>query len=83
MTVEEYKKLYDKIVSLSIDAESFGLGGEFDAITDEDFEKCKYIAAMYACLSDVPVRRANFIFKQKEFSEEDFDEWYDEMVTNR
>lgn len=67
-TIEEYKKLYLDIVSMSVDCDSFGL---FEDITEEDVEKCKYIAAILDCLSDVPIGRVEHIFKQKGITEED------------
>ena len=36
MNIEGYKAIYDAIVSLSVDADGYGL---FDAITEEDVEK--------------------------------------------
>ena len=43
LTVEGYKEIYEAIVALSCDADGYGL---FKHITDEDVEKCKWIAAI-------------------------------------
>ena len=62
LTVEGYKEIYEAIVALSCDADGYGL---FKHITDEDVEKCKWIAAIYEVLNDVPHSRMVHIFKQK------------------
>lgn len=71
MTVADYKKIHDMIVSLSVDADSYGL---FNKISDEDVEKCKWIAAILEMLNDVPLTRVEHIFEQKgiEFDYEEF-----------
>ena len=63
MKLEDYKAIYEAIVSLSCDADGFGL---HDGITTEDVEKCKWIAAIFNVLGDVPRRRVNHIFQHKE-----------------
>lgn len=63
MKLEDYKAIYEAIVSLSCDADGFGL---YDGITTEDVEKCKWIAAIFNVLGDVPRRRVNHIFQHKE-----------------
>ena len=63
MKLEDYKAIYEAIVALSCDADGFGL---YDGITTEDVEKCKWIAAIFNVLGDVPRRRVNHIFQQKE-----------------
>ena len=67
MTVAEYKEIYEAIVSLSVDADGYGL---FEDISDEDLEKCKWIAAICAVLDDVPRSRMEHIFKYRKV---DFD----------
>ena len=67
MTLDDYKAIYDAIVSLSCDADGYGL---YDDITNEDVEKCKWIAAICEVLDDVPVRRVKHIFEHKKV---DFD----------
>ena len=62
MTLDDYKAVYEAIVSLSCDAEGFGL---YDSITQEDIEKCKWIAAICEVLADVPTRRVKHIFEHK------------------
>lgn len=62
MTLDDYKAIYDAIVSLSCDADGYGL---YDDITNEDVEKCKWIAAICEVLDDVPVRRVKHIFEHK------------------
>ena len=75
LKLEAYTAIYDAILSLSFDADGYGL---FDNITDEDIQKCKWIAAILEVLNDVPKRRVEHIFKHKkidfnyiEFIEED------------
>lgn len=62
ISVATYKAVYENIVSLSVDADSFGL---FKNITDEDVEKCMWFAAIMEVLDDVPRRRVEHTFKQK------------------
>ena len=62
MSLKDYEAIYDAIVSLSCDAEGYGL---FSRITDEDVEKCKWIAAILEVLDDVPRRRVEHIFTYK------------------
>ena len=67
MTVAEYKEIYEAIVSLSVDADGYGL---FENISEEDVEKCKWIAAICEVLDDVPRSRMEHIFKYRKV---DFD----------
>lgn len=62
MTLDDYKAIYEAIVSLSCDADGYGL---YDHITEEDIEKCKWIASICEVLDDVPVRRVKHIFEHK------------------
>lgn len=62
MDVSTYREVYEKILDLTMDAESFNL---FEAITEEEVEKAKWFAAMLETLADVPLRRVQHIFKQK------------------
>jgi len=62
MTVAEYKEIYEAIVSLSVDADGYGL---FESISNEDVEKCKWIAAICEVLDDVPRSRMEHIFKYR------------------
>lgn len=62
MTVAEYKEIYEAIVSLSVDADGYGL---FESISNEDVEKCKWIAAICEILDDVPRSRMEHIFKYR------------------
>ena len=62
MSVANYKEIYEKVLSLSIDADGFGL---FENVSDEDAEKAIWIAAILDVLNDVPVRRMNHIFQQR------------------
>ena len=75
MTVAEYKEIYEAIVSLSVDADGYGL---FDAISDEDVEKCRWIAAIYEVLDDVPKRRMEHIFRHRKV-EFIYSEFFDEI----
>ncbi len=77
MSIEEYKNLYDKIIDLAEDADSFGL---FNSISDEDVEKCMYIAAILDTLNDVPAARKEHIFKRKGISKYQYNEWYETMI---
>ena len=70
MNIEGYKAIYDAIVSLSVDADGYGL---FDSITDEDVEKCKWIAAICEVLEDVPMRRVKHIFNYRNVDFDYFD----------
>ena len=67
ISVEAYKAVYQNIVSMSIDADGYGL---FKNISDEDVEKCKWWAAIIEVIDDVPRRRVEHIFKYKKI---DFD----------
>ena len=76
MTLAKYKQVFSDIITIAGDAEGFGLCN--DTITDEDIEKCKYIAAMLETLKDVPERRVNWIFNMKNIVF-DSDEIYDSL----
>ena len=67
MTIADYKAIYEAIVSLSVDADGYGL---FESISHEDVEKCKWIAAICEVLDDVPRSRMEHIFKYRKV---DFD----------
>ena len=67
MTIADYKAIYEAIVSLSVDADGYGL---FESISNEDIEKCKWIAAICEVLDDVPRSRMEHIFKYRKV---DFD----------
>ena len=71
LKVESYKAIYEAVVSMSIDADGYGL---FDSISDEDLEKCKWIAAINEVLEDVPMRRVKHIFNYRNvvFNSDDF-----------
>ena len=60
MTIADYKAIYEAIVSLSVDADGYGL---FESISNKDVEKCKWIAAICEVLDDVPRSRMEHIFK--------------------
>ena len=67
MTIADDKEIYEAIVSLSVDADGYGL---FESISNEDIEKCKWIAAICEVLDDVPRSRMEHIFKYRKV---DFD----------
>ena len=67
MAVADYKEIYEAIVSLSVDADGYGL---FENISEEDVEKCKWIAAICEVLDDVPRSRMEHIFTHRKI---DFD----------
>ena len=64
MTVAEYKEIYEAIVSLSVDADGYGL---FESISEEDVEKCKWIAAICEVLNDVPRKEHIFKYRKVDF----------------
>lgn len=65
LAIDGYEAIYDAVLALANDADGFGL---FDAITPEDIQKCKWIAAILEVMSDVPQRRMKHIFKYKKIS---------------
>ena len=91
-TVEDYKKLYNDIVSMSIDCDSFPLGLDLlkkmpeelvtdeviksEEITEEYIEKAKYIGAMLETLNDVPKSRLEWYLKYGKLTQEDIDNTY-------
>ena len=70
MTIADYKAIYEAIVSLSVDADGYGL---FESISNEDVEKCKWIAAICEILDDVPRSRMEHIFKYRKVNFEYID----------
>ena len=56
MEVAKYKAIYEQIIELTMDAES---------ITEQDIDKCKWIACMLDALTDVPAQKAAEIFLKK------------------
>ena len=76
MTIESYKAILDAVISLSCDADGYGL---FEHISDEDVEKCKWIAAICEVMDDVPKRRMEHIFKYREVKF-DFGKFLEEYV---
>ncbi len=76
LTLEGYEAIYDAIVALSCDADGYGL---FEHITEEDVEKCKWIAAIMKVLNDVPRSRVEHVFKYKNIESDD-DEFLDNLV---
>lgn len=80
-SLEEYKKLFWDIASMSVDADTFGLND--DTISDEDVEKCKYIAAYYSILNDVPLGRIEHIFNVKGITEEEVEEFIDKLYEEK
>lgn len=71
LKVEGYKAIYEAVVSLSVDADGYGL---YETISEEDVEKCKWISAIYDVLDDVPKRRMKHIFgyRNVEYDPEQF-----------
>ena len=62
ISVAAYKAVYENVVSLAGDADRFGL---FKNITDENVDKCKWLASIIDVIDDVPRRRVEHIFKYK------------------
>ena len=58
MTIEDYEKIYDIIIALSMDADGYSLDGSFD---NDEVEKCKLIREMIECIEDVPKGRTEWI----------------------
>lgn len=61
-TIEDYKRVYDEVVSLSFDADGFGL---FEEISEEDVERAKWFYMIMEVLNDVPMSRVEHVFEQK------------------
>ena len=61
MTVKDYKKILDRIIKLSFDADGFALDGYYD---NDEIEKCKLIREMIEVLMDVPNSRCNWILDE-------------------
>lgn len=62
MKVSDYKELYEKILSLTYDAEDIRVN---DGTSAEEIEKCKWIIAMVETLTDVPLGKAEYMFHRK------------------
>ena len=65
LAVDGYKAIYDTILALADDADSYGL---FQPYTPEDIQKCKWIAAIIEVLDDVPRRSMEHVFKRNHIS---------------
>lgn len=65
LTVDGYREIYDAILTLADDADSYGL---FQSCTPEDIQKCKWIAAIIEVLDDVPRRSMKHVFKKNRIS---------------
>ena len=61
MNLCEYEEIYDLILQLCDDADSFGL---FERTSSEEIEKCKWISVILEALNDVPLSRVKHIFRQ-------------------
>jgi len=73
MSVDEYLDLYRKLITLSMDADGFGL---FETITERDIVKAKIIRAIIDVLDDVPHRRMKHImsYKKVDYDVDEVDE---------
>ena len=73
MSVDEYLDLYRKVITLSMDADGFGL---FETITERDIVKAKIIRAIIDVLDDVPHRRMKHImsYKKVDYDVDEVDE---------
>lgn len=65
MTLEAYEAIYDMILSLAEDADGINI---FSNVQEEDIQKCKWIAAIHETLSDVPMSKAEIMFKRKKIT---------------
>lgn len=70
-SIEDYKRVYDEVVALSIDADAFGL---FDRISDDDVERAKWFYMIMEVLNDVPLGRVEHVFEQKGLNAEAVEE---------
>ncbi len=61
MQLKDYQRLYDKILKMSYDIEEISLSNP----TEEDIEKCKWIAAMHKVINDVPQGKTEYLLMQK------------------
>jgi hypothetical protein len=59
--MEKYEKLYNDVLEMSMDADGFSSLHP----TEEEIEKCKWIAAILEVLEDVPMRKMMHIFKSE------------------
>lgn len=77
MTLKDYNKLYWDIVDMANDCDGFALGVLDDDIpTEEEIEKCKYIAAMINTIADVPAGRVRMILERyKQMTEEEYEQF--------
>jgi hypothetical protein len=55
MEVEQYRKIYEMILEMSMDADGFNTT---DNITEDEIAKCKWISLMLNTITDVPARKA-------------------------
>lgn len=62
LKVEDYKRVYELILTMSYDVEEFNT---FNNITEEEIEKCKWIKCIVDTLTDVPERKMSYVFKRK------------------
>ena len=62
MTLEAYEAIHDMILSLAEDADGISI---FSYVQEEDIQKCTWIAAIHETLSDVPMSKAEIMFKRK------------------
>ena len=66
-SVNDYKKLLNIIIDMSMDAECFNLDGNF---SNTEIQKCRQIRKMIEVITDVPQRRVDWIIggKWKEYA---------------
>ena len=62
MKVSDYQRLHDEILEMSFDMDGVVIFGDS---SEEDIEKCKWIAAMLSVLEDVPKSKMEVMFKHR------------------
>ena len=65
MNIKNYKKLYEEILEMSYDMEEVSV---YCNPTDENIEKCKWIAAILEVLNDVPKSQMECMFEYKDIA---------------
>ena len=79
-SIEDYERVYDEVISLSIDAEAFS---PMDMMSDEDVERAKWLCLILDVLNDVPKRRMNYLFQHAGLDpDEVLEEMFDRIYAN-
>ena len=62
MMLQKYMQLYDDVLEISFDMAGVSICGD---ASEEEINKCKWIAAIFEVLNDVPKRKMEMMFKCK------------------